>query len=273
MTENTNTYPSCIKIPSSKQDPKNTHQTKENLSVVIQSKKITCVNNLLLSLANQIFGEEKWSHSVTSQTLDFVDSVWNSYVVGCCTFVKIQLSNGIFHEDVGYSTKEGPIKGEVIHCARLASYNDALTKALSSFGGKIKIEVEKLAKKFSDSLVPNKAKVSSPVIHNIKEKKETEENKETKSTNADKPSCLEPEIVEPNSENLPVVNIISTKDQVISKSNISTDQGEKSDKKISKEEMLRLERKRKQMEKQLEYKKLMREKELKKNNNEQKDNL
>lgn len=129
------------------------HQTKESLPLAVQQKKITHVNNALLSLANQIFGEEKWSYSVTNQTLgtywdnistilvfneiywieeqdlnvysilllDFVDFVWDIYVVGCCTFIKVQLQSGIFHEDIGYSVKEGSVKGETIHCARLVS--------------------------------------------------------------------------------------------------------------------------------------------------------
>ncbi|KAK2587432.1 hypothetical protein KPH14_003142 [Odynerus spinipes] len=264
MTENKQNYPSCIKIPSSKQDYKNVqYQTKESLPLEVHQKRILHANNALLSLANQIFGEEKWSHSVTSQTLDFVDSVWNSYAVGCCTFVKIQLCSGIFHEDIGYSTKEGSVKGEVIHCARLASYNDALTKALLSFGGKIKTEVEKLSKRFSESLAINKSKVPSPVSHDTNETKEKKV--PTVMVNVSSPT---PQILQATTDNIPPNNITCTKDQVTLKPNICTDQGETSDKKLSTEELLRLERKRKQMEKQLEYKKLMKEKELKKNNNE-----
>lgn len=56
--------------PNTKQNHKTIqHQTKESLPLAVQQKKITRVNNALLSLANQIFGDEKWSYSVTNQTL------------------------------------------------------------------------------------------------------------------------------------------------------------------------------------------------------------
>lgn len=264
MAENINNYPSCIKIPNSNQNHKKVHQTKENVPLVMQQKKIIHANKTLLSLADKIFGEAEWSHSVTNQTLDFVDSVMNSYVVGCCTFVKIQLCSGIFHEDMGYSTKEGSVKGEVIHCARLASYNDALIKTLCSFGGKIKIEVEKCTENIVECPTLPIRNISSPISHDKKEKKELSPT----NTNISFNSILQ--ILESNTDNVLSNNVTSTKDQIVSKSNICIDQGENNDKKISKEEMLRLERKRKQMEKQMEYKKLMKEKELKKNNNEQK---
>lgn len=40
------------------------------------------------------------------------------YVCGCATFVKIQLHDGTFHEDMGYCHAEGAMKGFSIHCAR-----------------------------------------------------------------------------------------------------------------------------------------------------------
>ncbi|XP_015188118.1 PREDICTED: DNA repair protein RAD52 homolog [Polistes dominula] len=124
MSNNTNDYPSCIKIPNAKPDHKTIqHQIKDNLPLVTQLQRIKCVNDALLSAANEIFGEEKWSYSVCNQTLDFVDSAWGVYIVGCHTIIKIELSSGIYHEDMGYSIKEGPVKGEAIHCARIVSKN------------------------------------------------------------------------------------------------------------------------------------------------------
>lgn len=41
------------------------------------------------------------------------------YVCGCVTFVKIQLRNGTFHEDMGYCYTEAAMKGLSIHCARI----------------------------------------------------------------------------------------------------------------------------------------------------------
>ena len=76
-----------------------------------------------ISLANEIFGFNGWSHSVTQQTIDFVDhnqvektnliarvnmmSVQGRFYVGVSAFVRVQLKDGVFHEDIGYGTSEG----------------------------------------------------------------------------------------------------------------------------------------------------------------------
>lgn len=41
------------------------------------------------------------------------------YVCGCVTFVKIQLKDGTFHEDMGYCNAEGNLKGLSIYFARI----------------------------------------------------------------------------------------------------------------------------------------------------------
>ena len=41
------------------------------------------------------------------------------YVCGCVTFLKIQLQDGTFHEDMGYCYTEEAMKGLSIHCARI----------------------------------------------------------------------------------------------------------------------------------------------------------
>ena len=58
-------------------------------------------------LANEIFGFNGWSHSVSQQTIDFVDHSQGKFYVGVSAFVKVQLKDGIFHEDIGYGVSEG----------------------------------------------------------------------------------------------------------------------------------------------------------------------
>ena len=41
------------------------------------------------------------SHSVTNSTIDFVDHNNGRYYVGVSAFVRVQLKDGAFHEDVG----------------------------------------------------------------------------------------------------------------------------------------------------------------------------
>ena len=42
----------------------------------------------LISLANEIFGFNGWSHSVTSSNIDFVDYTAGKYYVGVAAFVR-----------------------------------------------------------------------------------------------------------------------------------------------------------------------------------------
>lgn len=44
------------------------------------------------------------------------------YQAGCSSIVRVQLHNGSFHENVGYSCTEGSSKGSAIQKARLVSH-------------------------------------------------------------------------------------------------------------------------------------------------------
>lgn len=94
----------------------------------------------LVSVANTIFGEGQWCHSISNQTIgknhffnnkvhqlnfanhifpDFIDYISSKYCVGCASTIKVLKDNQVFHEDIGYSYKEGPIKGITIMNARM----------------------------------------------------------------------------------------------------------------------------------------------------------
>ena len=80
-----------------------------------------------MALANEMFGFNGWSHSVTQQIIgtfifvilifadkllifmspDFVDRVEDKYNVGVYSTVRVELKDGAFHEDVGYGVCEG----------------------------------------------------------------------------------------------------------------------------------------------------------------------
>jgi DNA repair and recombination protein RAD52 len=62
----------------------------------------------IIGLANEVFGYNGWSSTVTSLETDFVDMDpesrrWN---VGVTAIVKITLKDGTYHEDIGYGTGE-----------------------------------------------------------------------------------------------------------------------------------------------------------------------
>ncbi|KAG5347912.1 RAD52 protein, partial [Acromyrmex charruanus] len=244
-------YLSCIKINTSKQTAmKNTHEKAELMDLTAEHR------NLILT-ANKVFGEDKWSHTVVNQTLDFVEIIGAKCCTGCVSFVKVQLENGNFHEDIGYYSAEESTKGLSIYNARVGSAVNALRRVLLSFGDKIEKELQLLQKQIdlkqanniqksviqSDKQIPDKSNVSikAPVSHvqQIECTSEPEPNK-TPSLGS-------------------TVNIISETNQS-SSTNVQIDEPS-SEKKNLIREKLRQERKRKQMEKQMEFKKRMMEKE------------
>jgi len=88
-----------------------------------------------VSLANDIFGFNGWSHTVTNQTVDFVDHNQGRFFVGVSATVRVQLKDGAFHEDIGYGASEGMrSKALSIEKARKGAVTDGLKRALKSFG-------------------------------------------------------------------------------------------------------------------------------------------
>ena len=88
-----------------------------------------------VGLANEIFGYNGWSHSVSQQTIDFVDHNGGKFFVGASAIVKVQLKDGSFHEDIGYGVSEGMrSKALSIEKARKEAVTDAMKRALKSFG-------------------------------------------------------------------------------------------------------------------------------------------
>lgn len=43
------------------------------------------------------------------------------YYIGCAAFVRVQMSDGTFHEDMGYCNAENSTKGLAIQAARVVS--------------------------------------------------------------------------------------------------------------------------------------------------------
>ncbi|XP_042324830.1 DNA repair protein RAD52 homolog isoform X2 [Sceloporus undulatus] len=89
----------------------------------------------VISLANEMFGYNGWAHSVTQQNVDFVDLNNGRFYVGVCAFVKVQLKDGAYHEDVGYGVSEGlKSKALSLEKARKEAVTDGLKRALKCFG-------------------------------------------------------------------------------------------------------------------------------------------
>lgn len=89
----------------------------------------------VIDIANDIFGFNGWSHSVTNSTVDFIDHSNGRFYVGVSAFVRVQLRDGAFHEDIGYGTSEGMrSKALSLEKARKEAVTDGLKRALKSFG-------------------------------------------------------------------------------------------------------------------------------------------
>ncbi|KAM6960570.1 DNA repair protein RAD52 homolog, partial [Aplochiton taeniatus] len=82
-----------------------------------------------------MFGYNGWSHSISQQNVDFVDLINGKFYVGVSAFIKVQLKDGSFHEDVGYGVSEGlKSKALSLEKARKEAVTDGLKRALKCFG-------------------------------------------------------------------------------------------------------------------------------------------
>ncbi|EAW88943.1 RAD52 isoform 17 [Pan troglodytes] len=85
----------------------------------------------VINLANEMFGYNGWAHSITQQNVDFVDLNNGKFYVGVCAFVRVQLKDGSYHEDVGYGVSEGlKSKALSLEKARKEAVTDGLKRAL-----------------------------------------------------------------------------------------------------------------------------------------------
>ncbi|XP_784279.4 DNA repair and recombination protein rhm52 isoform X2 [Strongylocentrotus purpuratus] len=89
----------------------------------------------LINLANETFGFNGWSHSITNQTIDFVDHVGGRFYVGVSAIIRVELKDGVYHEDLGYGVSEGmKSKALALEKARKEAVTDGLKRSLKSFG-------------------------------------------------------------------------------------------------------------------------------------------
>ncbi|XP_011689651.1 PREDICTED: DNA repair protein RAD52 homolog [Wasmannia auropunctata] len=274
-------YLSCIKIPATvaaKQAAMKSAQRPEKA----EPMDLAADHRDLILTANKVFGEGKWSHTVVSQTLDFVDVTGAKCCVGCVSFVRVQLESGAFHEDIGYHSAEESAKGLSIHNARVGSAVNALKRVLLSFGDRVERELQQLRRQInpeqagdvrrgvseSDKQISEKSSVSvkAPGSHVLQTERtsEPETNK-----NSDLLTTEPAPISIVNNNNTTEANpssSVKTESAKIVRSfsndeTISTIEQKLKSKALPLGEKQRLERKRKQLEKQMEFKRRMMEKE------------
>ncbi|KAI8346078.1 hypothetical protein B0O80DRAFT_393290 [Mortierella sp. GBAus27b] len=88
------------------------------------------------NIANNLFGFDGWSSSITDVTVDFLDIDHDGKVsVGVSTIVRVTLKNGSFHEDIGYGSCDNQkSKSSSLEKAKKESATDGLKRALTGFG-------------------------------------------------------------------------------------------------------------------------------------------
>ncbi|XP_077275947.1 uncharacterized protein LOC143904860 [Temnothorax americanus] len=121
----------------------------------------------LISVANKVFGEGKWSHTVVKQELfagpkevdsddEHIDDEINArkkYRTEYISYIKIQLENGNCYEDDGIYIAKESTKGLSIQNARIGSAVNALKKVLLSFGDKVERELKQLRRQIGSERV------------------------------------------------------------------------------------------------------------------------
>ncbi|KAL4840646.1 hypothetical protein H8958_005441 [Nasalis larvatus] len=69
------------------------------------SKVCYIEDHWVINLAYDIFGYNGVAHSITQQNVDFVDLNNGKFYMRVCTFVRVQLKDGSYHEAVGYGVR------------------------------------------------------------------------------------------------------------------------------------------------------------------------
>ncbi|KRH93598.1 DNA repair and recombination protein RAD52/RAD22 [Pseudoloma neurophilia] len=88
-----------------------------------------------ISIANRIFGYNGWSSTVKSLTVDFLDEAGGRFSTSVSAMVKVTLSDGTSHEDVGLGSAENQrTKSMALEKAKKEAVTDALKRALRQFG-------------------------------------------------------------------------------------------------------------------------------------------
>ncbi|KAG1745288.1 Rad52/22 family double-strand break repair protein-domain-containing protein [Suillus lakei] len=91
----------------------------------------------ILNIANEVFGFNGWSSQIVNMTTDYMDYNEESKRcnVGVSCIVRVTLSCGVFHEDVGYGAAENAKgKAQAIDKSKKEAVTDAVKRALRNFG-------------------------------------------------------------------------------------------------------------------------------------------
>jgi len=89
-----------------------------------------------IELANDIFGPDGWSCSVVSSEVDYcAEDAPGRWSCGISALIRVSMTNGSSHEDVGYGIAEGmKSRGMALEKAKKEAISDGRKRALRLFG-------------------------------------------------------------------------------------------------------------------------------------------
>ncbi|XP_074115019.1 uncharacterized protein LOC141537754 [Cotesia typhae] len=96
----------------------------------------------LCSYADNAFGENNWSYTITNQVIDYVDETETTIAISCTTSTKFYVTNNLCRESIGTSTIVSDDKLNTFRQVRQTSFRESLQNTLMFFK-KIRSEIEK----------------------------------------------------------------------------------------------------------------------------------
>ncbi|RXW22034.1 hypothetical protein EST38_g3807 [Candolleomyces aberdarensis] len=127
----------------------------------------------MINLANEVFGFNGWSSSVVKLTTDFIDCSEASgrYSISVTALIRVTLSDGVFHEDVGSGMIENATsKGLALDKCKKDAVSDGLKRALRKFGNLLGNCL------YDESYIQEVPKFNQSEIHRYPEFQETRPN-------------------------------------------------------------------------------------------------
>ncbi|KAL7422156.1 DNA repair protein rad52 [Cryptotrichosporon argae] len=89
----------------------------------------------VVNLANEVFGFNGWSTSITSLNVNYMDVTGDRCSVGITAIIRVTLQDGCYHEDLGFGSGDNfKGKGMALEKAQKEAVTDGLKRALKTFG-------------------------------------------------------------------------------------------------------------------------------------------
>ena len=97
----------------------------------------------IITMANNIFGEDGWTNKIISNEIDSVDFEEGKFIVTSSSHIRIELKDGTYHEDIGVSTVKDFNKSKAFQNAKKKSISQGIKRTLRLFGNNLGNSIDK----------------------------------------------------------------------------------------------------------------------------------